>query len=86
MMYISEHDLVLTTALLVFGGIIAAVSAMFVARTLRERSLDVTLERLLVGIEETEMQTAFYTLDLRANAPPSSARPPGVGAQRTPPS
>jgi signal transduction histidine kinase len=37
MMYISEHDLVLTTALLIYGGVVAAVSALFVARTLRER-------------------------------------------------
>ncbi len=42
MMYISEHDLVLTTALLVFGGVIAAVSALFVARTLRERIYDLS--------------------------------------------
>jgi signal transduction histidine kinase len=37
LMYISEHDLVLTTALLMFGGVIAAVSTIFVGSTLRER-------------------------------------------------
>jgi signal transduction histidine kinase len=42
MMYISEHDLVLTTALLVFSGVIAVVSAMFVARTLGERIYDLS--------------------------------------------
>ncbi|MEZ4666848.1 MAG: HAMP domain-containing sensor histidine kinase [Anaerolineae bacterium] len=37
LMFITEHDLVLTTGLLIFGGIIAAVSTLFIARTLRER-------------------------------------------------
>jgi 6-pyruvoyltetrahydropterin/6-carboxytetrahydropterin synthase len=57
------------------------------ARALRERSLGATLERLLVGIEETEMQTAFYTLELHANAPPAALPPPGpAGARPRPPS
>lgn len=37
LMFINEHDLALTTGLLIFGGIIAAVSTLFIARTLRER-------------------------------------------------
>ncbi len=37
LMFIKEHDLVLTTGLLVFAGIIAAVSTFFIARTIRER-------------------------------------------------
>ena len=34
------------------------------AHTLAERGMDRQLERLTVGIEETEMQTAFYALPL----------------------
>ena len=41
--------------------------------TLRERGIGETLRTLTVGIEETEMQTAFYTLDL-----PPAAHPPGA--------
>ena len=37
LMFIKEHDLVLTTGLLVFAGVIAAVSTFFIARTLRDR-------------------------------------------------
>lgn len=37
LMFIKEHDLVLTTGLLVFAGVIAAVSTLFIARTLRDR-------------------------------------------------
>ncbi len=37
LMFIKEHDLVLTTGLLVFAGIIAAVSTFFIARTIRDR-------------------------------------------------
>ncbi len=37
LMFIKEHDLVLTTGLLVFAGIISAVSTFFIARTLRDR-------------------------------------------------
>ncbi|MBI1278060.1 MAG: HAMP domain-containing protein [Anaerolineaceae bacterium] len=37
LMFIKEHDLVLTTGLLIFAGVIAAVSTFFIARTLRER-------------------------------------------------
>lgn len=40
---------------------------------LRERGIGETLRTLTVGIEETEMQTAFYTLDLPAAAHPPSA-------------
>jgi 6-pyruvoyl tetrahydropterin synthase/QueD family protein len=74
---------------------LAELLAHRIARTLRDRSLGATLERLLVGIEETEMQTAFYTLELHANASPSpppsppasSPPPPGAArARRRPPS
>lgn len=37
LMFIKELDLVLTTGLLVFAGVIAAVSTFFIARTLHER-------------------------------------------------
>lgn len=37
LMFIKEHDLVLTTGLLIFAGVIAAVSTFFIARTLHER-------------------------------------------------
>ncbi len=37
LMFIKEHDLVLTTGLLIFAGVIAAVSTFFIARTLRDR-------------------------------------------------
>lgn len=37
LMFIKEHDLVLTTGLLVFAGVIAGVSTFFIARTLHER-------------------------------------------------
>lgn len=37
LMFTSVHDLVLTSGLLIFAGVIAAVSTMFIARTLRER-------------------------------------------------
>lgn len=37
MMFISQHDLVLTTALLVFAGLIAAISAGLIASSLTER-------------------------------------------------
>ncbi len=37
LMFIKEHDLVLTTGLLIFAGVIAGVSTFFIARTLRDR-------------------------------------------------
>ncbi len=37
LMFIKEHDLVLTTGLLIFAGVIAAVSTFFIARTIRDR-------------------------------------------------
>lgn len=43
--------------------------ALRIVHELRRRGLGQALERLMVGIEETEMQTAFYTLDPR-EAPP----------------
>ena len=42
LMFIKEHDLVLTTGLLIFAGIIAAVSTFFIARTIRDRIYDLS--------------------------------------------
>lgn len=47
LMFITPHDLILTTALLIFAGLIAAVSSLFVAATLRERIQD-----LCDGVEQ----------------------------------
>ena len=52
---------------------LAELLARRIADALHARGLDATLERLTVGVEETEMQTAFYTLDV-AQRPPE---PPG---------
>ncbi|MEP6987766.1 MAG: HAMP domain-containing sensor histidine kinase, partial [Chloroflexota bacterium] len=42
LMFIKEHDLVLTTGLLIFAGIIAAVSTFFIARTIRDRIFELS--------------------------------------------
>lgn len=55
---------------------LAELLAQRIAAALRERGLDATLDRLTVGVEETEMQTAFYTLDL-VQPPPDPVGPPG---------
>lgn len=39
--------------------------ALSIAEQFHERGVGGHLERLVVGVEETQMQTAFYTLDLR---------------------
>jgi 6-pyruvoyltetrahydropterin/6-carboxytetrahydropterin synthase len=44
-----------------------------IAGVLRERGVGNTLHTLTVGIEETEMQTAFYTLDLSHTTHPPGA-------------
>ena len=51
-----------------------------IAAALRERGSGAALESLTVGVEETEMQAAFYTLDLRADSahPPPHERSSGV--------
>jgi 6-pyruvoyltetrahydropterin/6-carboxytetrahydropterin synthase len=52
---------------------LAEVLARRIVAALDERGVGAALTQLTVGIEETEMQTAFYTLDLRAyraEAPP----------------
>lgn len=54
---------------------LAELLARRLAETLRARGLDATLDRLTVGVEETEMQTAFYTLDL-ASGPHAPHDPP----------
>lgn len=48
-----------------------------IAGALRERGIGATLRTLTVGIEETEMQTAFYTLDMSSGVS-SDADPPGA--------
>lgn len=55
---------------------LAQVLAARIVTDLRTRDLDRTLTRITVGIEETEMQTAFYTLALPEEMPPQ--RPPGT--------
>jgi 6-pyruvoyltetrahydropterin/6-carboxytetrahydropterin synthase len=47
---------------------LAELFAHRLAGLLRERGIGEQLERLTVGIAETGMQTAFYTLDLREQA------------------
>jgi 6-pyruvoyltetrahydropterin/6-carboxytetrahydropterin synthase len=43
---------------------LAELLAYRIAEALRAQGMDDTLTRLTVGVEETEMQTAFYTLAL----------------------
>lgn len=50
--------------------------ALRIADELRARGTDPLPERLTVGIEETEMQAAFYTLDLR----PEQRHAPSTGS------
>lgn len=57
---------------------LAELLARRIVAALSERGLDATLDRLTVGVEETEMQTAFYTLDL-------ARRPPGPDDPHGPP-
>jgi 6-pyruvoyl tetrahydropterin synthase/QueD family protein len=47
---------------------LAELLADRIVRELHARGVGASLERLTVGIEETEMQTAFYTRDLRSGA------------------
>ncbi|HEU5440344.1 MAG TPA: 6-pyruvoyl tetrahydropterin synthase family protein [Ktedonobacterales bacterium] len=46
---------------------LAELLARRIVEALRARNMTGTLSRLTVGVEETEMQTAFYTLDLAAD-------------------
>jgi 6-pyruvoyl tetrahydropterin synthase/QueD family protein len=55
---------------------LAELLAHRIVAALRERGLGDSLEHLTVGIEETEMQIAFYTLDPRA--PEARERSPGT--------
>lgn len=48
-----------------------------IVTALDERNIAHALEQLTVGIEETQMQTAFYTLDLRGAGGTLHERPPG---------
>ncbi len=48
---------------------LAELLAQRIAHELRRRGVGETVERLIVGVEETEMQMALYSLDLR-DAPP----------------
>ncbi|MGZ3676841.1 MAG: hypothetical protein ACXVCO_21255, partial [Ktedonobacterales bacterium] len=51
--------------------------ALRIVAALAERGVVHSLERLTVGIEETQMQAAFYTLDLRRADGMLHERPPG---------
>src|SRR5262249_37344590 len=48
-----------------------------IVEALREQGVGQSLHRLTVGIEETAMQTAFYTLVLRTSFLANAASPPG---------
>ena len=54
---------------------LAEALAERIVAALMERGGAGTLETLTVGIEETEMQTAFYTFDVRGR---TRAQPPGT--------
>lgn len=58
LMFISPHDLVLTTSLLVFSSVIAAISAIFIAGTLtdRIRRLGEATKRLAHGQLDTRLK------------------------------
>lgn len=60
LMYISHHDLMLTTGLLVFAGIIAVISAMLIASSLIERirQLDEATQRLAAGDLRARVEAA----------------------------
>jgi signal transduction histidine kinase len=55
LMFTSPHDLALTTGLLIFGGVVAAVSTLFIARTLRERIGE--LSRGLAALTRADWKT-----------------------------
>ncbi len=50
---------------------LAQLLAHAIIDRLRERTGLTTLDRLMVGVEETEMQTAFYSVDLHAEQSPA---------------
>jgi len=56
---------------------LAQLLAERIARSLHDRQQGRLLTHLTVGIEETEMQTAFYTLDLTEAV--ASGKPPSAG-------
>ena len=49
--------------------------ALRIVEVMRQEGIGQTLRQITVGVEETEMQTAFCTLDLPAG--PAEAHPPG---------
>lgn len=55
LMFISKHDLVLTTGLLIFAGVIGAVAALFIASNLRERINE--LSKAIRALSKGEWQT-----------------------------
>jgi len=61
---------------------LAQLLAERLVRELRTRQLSGTLSSLRVGIEETEMQTAFYTLAVRDDAPSPPHQANAGGSQR----
>jgi signal transduction histidine kinase len=60
LMFISEHDLVLTSGLLVFAGLIALTSVLYISGTLTDRihELAVAAQRLARGELKTRLQVA----------------------------
>ncbi len=58
---------------------LAELLAYGIARELRQRGASASLANLMVGIEETEMQTAFYTLDLASYQHSGLGERDGVG-------
>lgn len=57
LMYINDHDLILTTGLLIFGGIVSAVSVFFIARAIitRIHALAMAAEKLAAGNLRTRL-------------------------------
>ena len=55
--------------------------ALDIARELRRRGVGENLTRLMVGIEETEMQAAFFTLDLERGQPTGPEERSDAGAE-----
>ncbi|MEO7003558.1 MAG: 6-carboxytetrahydropterin synthase [Ktedonobacterales bacterium] len=54
---------------------LAQQMALLIVEVMRQRGLGHNLRQLTIGVEETEMQTAFCTLDLPTG--PAEAHPPG---------
>lgn len=62
LMYISQHDMMLTTGLLIFAGILAFISAMLIASSLIER-----IRRLDNAAEQVAKGALHTRVDMRGN-------------------